>query len=171
MYFTSDPPANMRIHLLNVERRDAIRFKIYYGPRQRMDVYNREGQYITPLNGRTSESGNLLYVRPPSGDPEYFHNIYRMCPERHGMLGLLNDTHFRTSDFIRLFPILLISMLRFKLQILLFLKFKNQFLNHKRKTTMFDRGRVILSKPAISGELYMYVCIKLSLDYCRNACL
>ena len=48
-----------------------------------MDVY-LANEYKTPLNGRNNGNG-LLYVRPPQNDPNYFHNIYHMCPTRAGM--------------------------------------------------------------------------------------
>ena len=67
MFFTSDTPIATRIHLLNANNNDYVKFNIYYGPRHRMDVYVNSN-YQLPMNAEMQEDGNIVYIPPPNGN-------------------------------------------------------------------------------------------------------
>ena len=86
MFYTGDAPPEVRIHQLNPGKKDSVIFNIYFGPRQRMDVYVGE-DYVLPINAKFSESdqNNLLYVQPPRNNPNYFIEQFRRSFPSNGV--------------------------------------------------------------------------------------
>ena len=80
---------------MNADEPDFISFSLYCGPRHRMDVYIRE-EYHLPMNARYSagDTGDILYIRGPENDLEYFTKLYKAYPNREGLN--VYSSHART---------------------------------------------------------------------------
>ena len=83
VYFGSDPPENLRIHLLNAKNSQYVRFNIFFHNRQRMDVY-LEHNLIIPQNAYRTADGGIEYKRAPDDNPDYFHDQYVNGPKKSG---------------------------------------------------------------------------------------
>ena len=84
VFYTGDPPASLRIHLVNARPDQHIDFSIYFGQRQRMDVYV-DGSYVLPLNGFRDED-NIAYNRPPIDKPNYYRTLFdNLYQKIHGV--------------------------------------------------------------------------------------
>ena len=93
VYYTGDPPAKVRIHLINARPNQFIDFSIYFAQRQRMDVYVG-GEYVLPLNGRR-DGDNIAYNRPPMDQPNYYRTIFDNLDQK--IQGVhVYDEHSRT---------------------------------------------------------------------------
>ena len=66
VYYTGDTPIATRIHLVNANPSQWIKFNIYFGARQRMDVYVN-GNHQIPMNAELQNDGNMVYIPPPNG--------------------------------------------------------------------------------------------------------
>ena len=87
VYYTGEPPAEVRIHQISMSRsHDFLAFNIYFGARQRMDVYVGDS-YLLPINAKFSEvnTDNLLYIQPPRDNLNYFMTTFRQCNPYNGL--------------------------------------------------------------------------------------
>ena len=83
VYFTGDPPASLRIHLVNAKPNQHIDFNIYYGQRQRMDVYVNDS-YVLPINGFI-DGAIIAYSQPPIDEPNHYRTVFDNLDQKtHG---------------------------------------------------------------------------------------